>query len=108
MTRHIPVNCIIKSALEFVYEALNTVGYSTFTSGCLSHALQVHLYVISGLLTNRSTDFICFIHVWQSEAVALLLPSWVQMSSFLIRLLRKTSDVSPHENDKLKITDKEE
>ncbi|KAJ0062111.1 hypothetical protein NL108_015690, partial [Boleophthalmus pectinirostris] len=40
MTKHIPVNRFIKSAQEFADEALNTVGYSSYTSGCLSHALQ--------------------------------------------------------------------
>lgn len=42
MTRNMPKNFFIKSASGFVREALNTVGYSTYTSGCLSHALQVH------------------------------------------------------------------
>uniref|UniRef100_A0A8C6WG57 Hydroxysteroid (20-beta) dehydrogenase 2 n=1 Tax=Neogobius melanostomus TaxID=47308 RepID=A0A8C6WG57_9GOBI len=81
MIKHRPVNCFIKSPPAFVYEALNTVGYSTFTSGCLSHAL---------------------------EALTLLLPSWIQMSTVFIRLLRKMSDVSPWENDKQKVMEKEE
>lgn len=35
------VSRAVKSASEFAREALNTVGHSTYTSGCLSHALQV-------------------------------------------------------------------
>lgn len=35
------VSRVVKSASEFAHEALNTVGHSTYTSGCLSHALQV-------------------------------------------------------------------
>ncbi|XP_072302436.1 hydroxysteroid (20-beta) dehydrogenase 2 isoform X2 [Eucyclogobius newberryi] len=83
MTRHWPVNGIIKSAQAFVYGALNTVGYSTYTSGCLTHALQ-------------------------SEALTVLLPDWLRMSSFFIQQLRKTSDVSPCENEKHRIMAKEE
>lgn len=41
MTHNMPVNSFVKSAPGFVRDALNTVGYSSHTSGCLSHALQV-------------------------------------------------------------------
>lgn len=34
-------SCLVKSSAQFAREALNTVGYSSHTSGCLSHALQV-------------------------------------------------------------------
>lgn len=34
-------SCLVKSSAQFAHEALNTVGYSSHTSGCLSHALQV-------------------------------------------------------------------
>lgn len=61
MTRHKPVNCLVKSAPGFVYDALNTVGYSTFTSGCLSHTLQVQLLCE---LKFRNTDFIWFVCVF--------------------------------------------
>ncbi|XP_033834168.2 hydroxysteroid (20-beta) dehydrogenase 2 [Periophthalmus magnuspinnatus] len=83
MTRHTPVNCFTKSAQGFANEALNTVGYSAYTSGCLSHALQ-------------------------SLTLTVLLPDWLRMSSFFIRQLRKTSDVSPCENNKQKILEKDE
>ncbi|KAM9846257.1 hydroxysteroid (20-beta) dehydrogenase 2 isoform 2-T2 [Aulostomus maculatus] len=63
MTNNIATNCCVKSAAAFAREALNTVGYSSYTSGCLSHALQ---------------DF----------ALSLLLPDWFRMSSFLVRKLR--------------------
>lgn len=60
----LPVNCMVKSAPGFAHDALNTVGYSTYTSGCLSHALQ-------------------------SVALSVLVPDWFLMSSFLIRQFRK-------------------
>lgn len=41
MTKNMKVSCFVKSTSEFAREALNTVGYSSYTSGCLSHALQV-------------------------------------------------------------------
>lgn len=41
MTRNRKVNFFVMSASAFAREALNTVGYSSYTSGCLSHALQV-------------------------------------------------------------------
>ncbi|MEQ2268460.1 hypothetical protein XENORESO_020633 [Xenotaenia resolanae] len=41
MTHNMQVNCLVKSASAFAYEAVNTVGHSSYTSGCLSHALQV-------------------------------------------------------------------
>uniref|UniRef100_A0A3Q3MP70 Hydroxysteroid (20-beta) dehydrogenase 2 n=1 Tax=Mastacembelus armatus TaxID=205130 RepID=A0A3Q3MP70_9TELE len=53
------VNSFVKSAPEFAHDALNTVGHSNYTSGCLSHALQ-------------------------DMALAILLPDWIRMSSFLI------------------------
>ncbi|KAF6728780.1 Very-long-chain 3-oxoacyl-CoA reductase [Oryzias melastigma] len=63
MTHNMKVNSLVKSASGFVSEALNTVGFSTYTSGCLSHALQ-------------------------SAALSLLLPDWLRMSTFFIRKLR--------------------
>lgn len=42
MTHNVPVNPLIKSAASFARDALNTVGYTTYTSGCLTHALQVN------------------------------------------------------------------
>ncbi|MEQ2302526.1 hypothetical protein AMECASPLE_007630 [Ameca splendens] len=63
MTHNMQVNCLVKSASGFAYEAVNTVGHSSYTSGCLSHALQ-------------------------SAALSLLLPDWLRMSTFLIRVLK--------------------
>ncbi|ROL40695.1 Very-long-chain 3-oxoacyl-CoA reductase [Anabarilius grahami] len=40
MTHNVPVNPLVKSAASFARDALNTVGYTTYTSGCLTHALQ--------------------------------------------------------------------
>ncbi|XP_031428377.1 hydroxysteroid (20-beta) dehydrogenase 2 [Clupea harengus] len=59
MTRHIGVNPLVKSAPEFAREALNTVGYSTYTSGCVAHALQ---------------------HI----ALSTFFPDWVRLSSFCV------------------------
>lgn len=42
MTHNMPVNPLVKSAASFARDALNTVGYTTYTSGCLTHALQVN------------------------------------------------------------------
>ncbi|XP_037126651.1 hydroxysteroid (20-beta) dehydrogenase 2 isoform X1 [Syngnathus acus] len=54
----------VKSAAAFAREALNTVGYSNYTSGCLLHALQ-------------------------SFAIGVLMPDRLRMSSFLVaKLLR--------------------
>ncbi len=43
MTHNVPVNPLVKSAASFARDALNTVGYTTYTSGCLTHALQVNV-----------------------------------------------------------------
>lgn len=59
MTHNMKVNCCVKSASAFVREALNTVGHSSYTNGCLSHALQ-------------------------NAALTLLLPDWLRMSTFFI------------------------
>lgn len=37
------VGPFVKSAEGFVREALNTVGHSSYTNGCLSHNLQVRV-----------------------------------------------------------------
>lgn len=60
MTRHVGKNPLLKRAPEFAREALNTVGYSTYTCGCVSHALQ---------------------HI----ALCIFFPDWVRLSSFCMR-----------------------
>ncbi|XP_077120387.1 17-beta-hydroxysteroid dehydrogenase type 3-like [Ranitomeya variabilis] len=40
MTFKIKRNIFVKSADDFAHEALNTVGYTERTSGCMSHSLQ--------------------------------------------------------------------
>ncbi|KAK1153557.1 very-long-chain 3-oxoacyl-CoA reductase-B isoform X2 [Acipenser oxyrinchus oxyrinchus] len=40
MTWNMGTNALVKRADDFAREALNTAGLSSFTSGCLSHALQ--------------------------------------------------------------------
>ncbi|KAM4748941.1 very-long-chain 3-oxoacyl-CoA reductase-like [Rhinophrynus dorsalis] len=40
MTYNMKTNIFVKSPEEFAREALNTVGYTQRTSGCLSHSLQ--------------------------------------------------------------------
>ncbi|XP_060941441.1 hydroxysteroid (20-beta) dehydrogenase 2 [Limanda limanda] len=68
MTKNIKVNCFVRSASGFAHEALNTVGLSSYTSGCLSHALQ-------------------------SVALTVLLPDWLRMSQFLVRKLQRLAEV---------------
>ncbi|XP_075876587.1 hydroxysteroid (20-beta) dehydrogenase 2 [Nelusetta ayraudi] len=71
-------SCLVKSSAQFAREALNTVGYSSHTSGCLSHALQ------NALMT-------------------LLLPDWLRMSSVLIKGLSKLAppECGMHGNERL-------
>ncbi|XP_030637914.1 hydroxysteroid (20-beta) dehydrogenase 2 [Chanos chanos] len=59
MTHNIAVNLLVKSAPSFARDALNTVGYSCYTSGCLTHALQ---------------------HI----ALSILFPDWLRLSSFCV------------------------
>ncbi|CAM4687359.1 unnamed protein product [Lepidochelys olivacea] len=44
MTNNIIPNCYIKTAEDFTREALNTVGISSRTSGCLSHSVQSFIH----------------------------------------------------------------
>ncbi|KAG7314484.1 hypothetical protein KOW79_021787 [Hemibagrus wyckioides] len=64
MTYNIEVNPLVKSAESFARDALNTVGYSSFTSGCITHALQ---------------------HI----ALAIFFPAWLRLSSFCVRRVEK-------------------
>ncbi|KAM3850614.1 very-long-chain 3-oxoacyl-CoA reductase-like [Diretmus argenteus] len=72
MTDNISVNCLVKSASDFAREALNTVGHSSYTCGCLSHALQ-------------------------NFALKTLLPDWIRFSSFLIRKTHSSKKSKLHE-----------
>ncbi|KAE8288178.1 Very-long-chain 3-oxoacyl-CoA reductase [Larimichthys crocea] len=78
MTKNIAVSSFVKSAPSFARDALNTVGHSSYTSGCLSHALQ--------------------------DAALTLVPDWVLMSSVFIRKLRNL----PKLNDGRACREKEE
>ncbi|XP_034746624.1 very-long-chain 3-oxoacyl-CoA reductase isoform X2 [Etheostoma cragini] len=87
MTKNMSVNCLVKSASGFASEALNTVGHSSYTSGCLSHALQ-------------------------DMALAILMPDWFRMSPFLMRKLRKFAEDRKYDirvcEEKDKLGEKEE
>ncbi|XP_041864218.1 hydroxysteroid (20-beta) dehydrogenase 2 [Melanotaenia boesemani] len=87
MTHNMKVSYIVKSASAFVHEAVNTVGHSSYTSGCLSHTLQ-------------------------SVALTLLLPDWLRMSTFLIRRLYNLSNIRKFERrgckEKERLSTKEE
>ncbi|KAF1378700.1 hypothetical protein PFLUV_G00193250 [Perca fluviatilis] len=87
MTKNVSGNRFAKSASRFASEALNTVGHSSYTSGCLSHALQ-------------------------GMALAILLPDWFRMSPFLIRKLRNVAEDSKYYirvcKEKEKLGEKEE
>lgn len=69
MTRNTPVSLLVKSAPDFVRKALNTVGHSSFTCGCISHALQ-------------------------NIALSIFLPDWIRLSSYCVeRFARIEKDV---------------
>lgn len=94
MTKAMKDNCLVKSAAEFVQEALNTVGYASYTSGCLTHALQVR---------NRTSPshFRCRQHLLnavssvslQSVAMAVLLPDAIRTSSFFMKKLQGMAEI---------------
>ncbi|XP_073403179.1 very-long-chain 3-oxoacyl-CoA reductase-B-like [Dendrobates tinctorius] len=50
MTQNLPSNLLIKTAPDFVREALNTVGYTHRTNGCLSHSIQG--YIINNIISD--------------------------------------------------------
>lgn len=62
MTHKIKPNIFVKTADAFASEALNTVGYTERTSGCLSHSLQSYAldlvpdYLFNLLLTAKSLE----------------------------------------------------
>ncbi|MCJ8748848.1 hypothetical protein PDJAM_G00169270 [Pangasius djambal] len=64
MTHNIEVNPLVKSAASFARDALNTVGYSSFTSGCITHALQ---------------------HI----ALTIFFPGWLRLSPFCVDRVEK-------------------
>ncbi|XP_066446190.1 very-long-chain 3-oxoacyl-CoA reductase-B-like [Eleutherodactylus coqui] len=58
MTRHPSANILVKTSDDFAREALNTVGYSHRTNGCLSHCFQS--YILDHLLTETfMNSWIC-------------------------------------------------
>ncbi|KAK2881831.1 hypothetical protein Q8A73_022341 [Channa argus] len=71
MTKNVNTSFLVKSASGYAREALNTVGHSSYTSGCLSHALQ-------------------------NMALSILLPDQILMSSFFIRKLKTFAKTSKH------------
>ncbi|CAJ0937210.1 unnamed protein product [Ranitomeya imitator] len=50
LTQNLPSNLLVKTAPDFVREALNTVGYTHRTNGCLSHSIQG--YIINNILSD--------------------------------------------------------
>ncbi|XP_041750681.1 hydroxysteroid (20-beta) dehydrogenase 2 isoform X2 [Coregonus clupeaformis] len=64
MTHNLPPNLLLKSASDFAREALNTVGHSSYTSGCVSHALQ---------------------HI----ALSIFFPDWLRLSSYCVKQTEK-------------------
>ncbi|XP_056601308.1 hydroxysteroid (20-beta) dehydrogenase 2 [Triplophysa dalaica] len=64
MTHNVPVNPLVKSAASFARDALNTVGYTSYTSGCVTHALQ-------------------------NIALSILFPDWLRLSSFCVQRMAK-------------------
>ncbi|XP_031664435.1 very-long-chain 3-oxoacyl-CoA reductase [Oncorhynchus kisutch] len=64
MTHNLPPNLLLKSASAFAREALNTVGHSSYTSGCVSHALQ-------------------------NIALSIFFPDWLRLSSYCVKQTEK-------------------
>uniref|UniRef100_A0A8C7W088 Hydroxysteroid (20-beta) dehydrogenase 2 n=1 Tax=Oncorhynchus mykiss TaxID=8022 RepID=A0A8C7W088_ONCMY len=64
MTHNLPPNLLLKSASAFAREALNTVGHSSYTSGCASHALQ-------------------------NIALSIFFPDWLRLSSYCVKQTEK-------------------
>ncbi|XP_067412656.1 very-long-chain 3-oxoacyl-CoA reductase-like [Emydura macquarii macquarii] len=62
LTRNITPSLFVKTAEDFAHEALNTVGISSRTSGCLSHSVQSFFY-------------------------GLLFPDWLRLSSLGPKLI---------------------
>ncbi|TFK00008.1 T-box transcription factor TBX10 [Platysternon megacephalum] len=63
LTNNITPNCYVKTAENFAREALNTVGISSRTSGCLSHSVQSFIF-------------------------ELLCPEWLYLSSLGVKCTR--------------------
>lgn len=103
MTHNMPVNSFVKSAPGFARDALNTVGYSSHTSGCLSHALQVRdttdccvtLHTVSCCSLFNASLF-SFPVTLQDAAIAILLPDWLRMSTAVIKKLSKLAEDSEY------------
>ncbi|XP_056314306.1 hydroxysteroid (20-beta) dehydrogenase 2 [Danio aesculapii] len=75
MTHNVPVNPLVKSAASFARDALNTVGYTTYTSGCLTHALQ---------------------HI----ALSIVFPGWLRLTSFCVQRMEKFArSIEPQLNE---------
>ncbi|KAM4675108.1 very-long-chain 3-oxoacyl-CoA reductase-like [Discoglossus pictus] len=56
MTLQMKTNLLVKTAKDFACEALNTVGYTNRTSGCLSHSIQS--YFLGLLLSDTLLSFL--------------------------------------------------
>ncbi|XP_038238091.1 very-long-chain 3-oxoacyl-CoA reductase-like [Dermochelys coriacea] len=66
MTNNIIPNRYIKTAEDFACEALNTVGISSRTSGCLSHSMQSFFYelLVPEWFLFSSLGFKCTLALW--------------------------------------------
>ncbi|XP_069799584.1 very-long-chain 3-oxoacyl-CoA reductase-B-like [Dendropsophus ebraccatus] len=61
MTKHVQGNPLMKTAIEYARESLNTVGYTHRTNGCLSHEIQsyfLHLIVSDSFMGSRLMETI--------------------------------------------------
>jgi len=98
MTKHRPVNFFVRSAPGLAREALNTVGHCSYTSGCLSHALQVSWWQSDSYhavsCCSSLTPLLLFPVVLQNTALTILLPDWFRMSTFLVRKFRNFATAS--------------
>ncbi|KAI7812419.1 hydroxysteroid (20-beta) dehydrogenase 2 [Triplophysa rosa] len=77
MTHNVPVNPLVKSAASFARDALNTVGYTSYTSGCVTHALQ-------------------------NIALSIFFPDWLRLSSFCVqRMARLAHKMEPQIRERM-------
>ncbi|XP_068130050.1 very-long-chain 3-oxoacyl-CoA reductase-like isoform X6 [Hyperolius riggenbachi] len=61
MTKNLRTNLLVKSADDFAREALNTVGLTNRTSGCLSHSIQsylIDLFLTEYVMNSKITAWI--------------------------------------------------
>ncbi|XP_040272737.1 very-long-chain 3-oxoacyl-CoA reductase-like [Bufo bufo] len=70
MTHNMRTNILVKTSDDYAREALNTVGYSHRTNGCLSHCLQS--YILDHLLSETIMTFL-IVHFVSDYTINLII-----------------------------------